>query len=213
MKSEIAEIYKEHHTSGDRRGFSIFKDERGAFLRKNIGINKKVLDIGCRDGVLTKTYCEENYVTGVDIDNDALCIAMEDLGIDTKQLDLYSDWELPENHFDAVVAGEVLEHLYYPEKILEKVVKVLNKDGVLLGSVPNAFSLKNRIRFFLGNKKDTPLHDPTHINHFSRNELKSLLEKYFKEVNIYPLGRYTFLDKIWPGMFSFILLFKAKNKK
>ena len=208
----LGNIYNEHHKKGDRCGMSLFKNERGSFLRDKIGENKKILDIGCRDGILTETYFKNNDVLGVDIDEEALEVAENNLGVKTQQLNLYDDWNLSKD-FDVVVAGEVLEHLYYPQKTIEKIIKVLKPNGIFLGSVPNAFSLKNRIRLFFAKKGDTSLHDPTHINHFSHKEFKQILEKYFEEVKIYPLGNFAWLDKFWPGMFSFILLFEAKNFK
>jgi 2-polyprenyl-3-methyl-5-hydroxy-6-metoxy-1,4-benzoquinol methylase len=210
--SVIGNIYTNHHKKGERCGMSLFKDKRGAFLKENIGENKKILDIGCRDGVLTETYCKNNKVLGVDIDGEALETAKNNLGIEIKKLNLYDSWDLSSD-FDVVVAGEILEHLYYPEEIIKKITKVLKPDGVLLGSIPNAFSLKNRVRLFFGNKKGTPLEDPTHINHYSYKEIKKILEKYFSNVNIYSLGNYAWLDKFWPGMFSYMLLFKVSNKK
>lgn len=206
-------VYNYHHTLHRSRGQSVFKDIRGEFLREKIGKNKKVLDMGCRAGALTSTYCDGNNVLGLDIDNMALEIAKKNLGINVKHINLNSDWSIQNDCFDVVVAGEILEHLYYPEKIIQKVTNVLKSDGAMIGSVPNAFSLINRVRLFFGRKRNTPLCDPTHINHFSRKELKELLEKHFSVVNIYPLGRYAFLDKFFPGMFSFMLLFEAKRKK
>ncbi|TRZ52995.1 hypothetical protein D4R99_01720, partial [bacterium] len=95
--------------------------------------------------------------------------------------------------------------------VLKKVHTALRKEGVLLGSVPNAFSLKNRIKYLFGIKQGTPLSDPTHINQFSRKEFLSLLENNFSEVEIVPLGRFAFLDRFFPGLFSFDLLFRAKK--
>ncbi|OGD67256.1 hypothetical protein A2442_00595 [Candidatus Campbellbacteria bacterium RIFOXYC2_FULL_35_25] len=209
----LKKIYTEHHRDGGRRGKTLFGDERGSFLRERIGKGKRILDIGCRDGELTKTYCAGNSVLGVDVDEESLEKAKSQLNIETKHLNLYEDWGFLENSFDIVVAGEILEHLYYPEKIIQKISFILKPEGALLGSVPNAFSLKNRIRLFFGKKKATPLHDPTHINHFSRRELNNLFKKYFNDVGLFPLGRFISLDKIWPGMFSFMILFEAKNKK
>jgi 2-polyprenyl-3-methyl-5-hydroxy-6-metoxy-1,4-benzoquinol methylase len=205
----LDKIYQSHHESGNRYDHSLFRDTRGDFLRQRIGSGKSVLDIGCRDGTLTSTYCEGNDVIGVDIDSDALDTAKRTLGIRTMQFNLTDDWPLEDSTFDRIVAGEVLEHLYFPEKVITRIARVLKPDGVLLGSVPNAFSLANRVRLFLGNKRDTPLADPTHINHFSRRELQAMLLRYFEVVSIYPLGRFQALDRVAPGMFCFMLLFEA----
>lgn len=211
--SGMQETYRHHHTTGNRLGKTVAEESRGAFLRERIGTGKKVLDIGCRDGVLTKTYAKGNDVLGLDIDDEALAIAERELGIKTKQVDLNGEWDVPENAFDVVVAGEVIEHLYFPELVLEKITAALKDDGVLLGSVPNAFSLQNRVRLLLGKKGSTPLHDPTHINHFSHTELKELLEKYFEEVRLYPEGNYAWLDEYFPGWFSFMMFFETRKPR
>lgn len=206
-------LYQSHHAAGGRYDLSLLKKERGDFLRTHIGQGKKVLDIGCRDGALTSTYCKGNDVLGVDIDSRALERAARVLSIKTMQFNLTEEWPLPEGAFDHVVAGEVLEHLYYPERVIERICRVLTPDGSLLGSVPNAFNLKNRLRLFLGRKRFTPLGDPTHINHFSHRELHDLLSRHFERVEVLPLGSYRQLDRLWPGMFSFGLLFLAQTPR
>lgn len=210
--SGIEQTYTHHHTAGGRRGRTMFGQKRGDFLRNHIGTGKKILDIGCRDGELTQEFYKGNKVLGLDIDSKALETLKSNLPeVETKKVDLHADWELPASVFDVVVAGEVLEHLYYPDIVLNKIHSVLKDGGILVGSVPNGFSLINRVRLFLGIKKGTTLHDPTHINHFKRAELAELLSKQYSSHEIVPLGKYAFLDKFWPGMFSFMHLFVARK--
>lgn len=214
MNDTISNIYQNHHRSSREEGYSVMKKERGSFLKNCLGQRKKILDIGCRDGALTQYFIESNDVLGVDIDKPALLKAEKDLGLKTLYLDLNGDWsELSAQKFEAVVAGEILEHLYYPENVIEKIKKVLIDGGIFVGSVPNAFSLKNRFRYLFGQKKNTPLSDPTHINHFSYQELKLLLQKHFDKVSIIGLGRYTRLARIFPVIFAFDLAFWASGPK
>jgi len=213
MKEQLASLYEEHHKTRRPQNFAILIKERGAFLRKHIGTGKKVLDIGCRDGALMREYMNGNTVTGVDIDRTTLAEAAK-LGITTKFMDLNDEWtELGVGQFDVVVAAEFLEHIYYPERVLKKIVSVLKPGGLLVGSVPNAFSLKNRLRFFFGTKKGTPLEDPTHINHFSRRELLGLLRREFVSAEILPLVRkpFSYIAPLAPGLIAFDLLFVARK--
>lgn len=211
MTDSLKEIYKHHHATSRERGFSILKDERGAVLKELVGTGQKVLDIGCRDGALTRFFIEGNEVLGVDIDQNALNEAQK-LGIETKVMDLNGDWpELQDRKFDVVVAGEVLEHLYYPEKVAGKVVERLLPQGRFIGSVPNAFSLKNRLRYLVGSKRHTPLSDPTHITQFSAPELETILKKHFSKVEVRGLGRYQKLASLSPNLFSFDLFFTAEK--
>lgn len=208
--SQAEALYEAHHKERRAPGFSIMKEDRGAFLRQVLGTGKRVLDIGCRDGALTATFMEGNTVTGVDVDREALARART-LGIEALQMDLLSDWsELGDRTFDAVVAGEVLEHLFFPEEIVKKIRARLTPTGVLVGSVPNAFSLKNRLRYLRGSKRHTPLSDPTHINQFSAPEIEALLARHFSHVEIHGLGRYKRLAAFSPNWFAFDLGFVAR---
>jgi 2-polyprenyl-3-methyl-5-hydroxy-6-metoxy-1,4-benzoquinol methylase len=212
MSSSVKDLYEAHHAFSRRPGFSILKEERGAFFARHIGKGKKILDLGCRDGALTQYFTEGNSVLGVDIDSVALERAVQELNIQTRVLDAHGNWEeLKGEKFQVVVAGEVLEHLFYPDQVVEKVSRHLQRRGVFIGSVPNAFSLKNRFRLFFAKKEHTPLSDPTHINHFSEAMLHKLLTTQFSSVTISGLGRYSRLAHWWPNLFAFDLVFVAKN--
>jgi 2-polyprenyl-3-methyl-5-hydroxy-6-metoxy-1,4-benzoquinol methylase len=211
--SPLRDMYERHHRDRERHSGKMHTDERGKYLRAAVGIGKRVIDIGCRNGVLTSFVVDGNTVTGVDIDESALAEAGANLGIETRAIDLNGEWPLPEKSYDAAVATEVLEHLYFPESAVKKTARLLTENGLFVGSVPNAFSLINRLRLLLGKKDATPLADPTHITHFSRSELKEMLERHFEEVIIDPLGNYAWLDRYFPGYFSFMLLFTAKRPR
>ena len=62
------------------------------------------------------------------------------------------------------VSCEILEHLYVMDRFIENVLRALKKGGVFIGSVPNAFRLRNRIKFLFGHEFET---DPTHVRLFS----------------------------------------------
>lgn len=211
MEKPLETIYRSHHKSERGESFVLLGDQRGEFLKRHVGSSKKVLDIGCRDGALTSYYYEGNTVTGFDIDSDALERAKSSLGISTIHGDLNGEWSVEKKSFDVVVAAEVIEHLYYPEEVVKKIASVLTKEGMLLGTVPNAFSLKHRIRYFFLRKKGTPLEDPTHINHFTLRELEALLQRHFREVRVWGIGKHTWLSKTFPQLFAFSLCFEAKQ--
>jgi 2-polyprenyl-3-methyl-5-hydroxy-6-metoxy-1,4-benzoquinol methylase len=213
MNDSLERMYTAHHASERGEGFVLLGKERGAFLVKHVGTGKRILDIGCRDGALTASYANGNSVLGLDIDSGALARAAASLGIETRQTDLNGDWGVPAGSFDAVVAAEVVEHLYHPGIVLDKVAAVLKPDGILVGTVPNAFSLKNRLRYLLKRKRGTPLSDPTHITHFAVEELRGLLAERFAVVEIEGIGRYATLARLAPQAFAFDLCFYAARPK
>ncbi len=208
--SSLSEIYKYHHKRTEKTEFSILEKERGTLFSSLIGTGKKVIDIGCRDGTLTKYFSKGNDVLGVDIDPGMLKLCKKKLGINTKLMDLNGKWDIKEK-FDAVVAAEVLEHLYYPDVVCKKIASVLRPGGIFIGSVPNAYNIKNRMRYLFGIQKNTPLEDRTHINQFSYNWLKNTFEKEFKKVHITGMaaGFANGIAEKFPNLGSFMLVWKC----
>lgn len=183
-QGRFASVYTAPHTGYARYGFSYRVSERGPQFAAWIGTGKRVLDLGCRDGSLTAYYIARNTVTGVDIDQQALTLAHERLGIATLWLDLNRD-RLPfdDGSFDVVVAGEVLEHLVDPTFVVGEVYRVLAPEGVFIGSVPNSFHWRARLAFLQGHS----LEDPVHLHLFSRSEVLKLL-RGFAHVEVVPVG-------------------------
>lgn len=57
----------------------------------------------------------------------------------------------PDNHFDAVILSEVIEHLNFnPLPVLQEINRILKKDGILYVTTPNQVHLINRIKIILG---------------------------------------------------------------
>ncbi|RJQ20725.1 class I SAM-dependent methyltransferase [Candidatus Woesearchaeota archaeon] len=206
--TDVSSLYEKHHELLGKSDYSMLEDERGKLFASWIGTGKKVLDIGCRDGTLTRHFLSGNDVTGVDIDRQMLARA-EKLGIKTKLLDLHGTWDLPQ--FDVIVAAEVLEHLYYPHDICKKIADHLKPGGLFIGSVPNAYNIKNRLRYLFGIQKNTPLDDPTHINQFSYKLLRALLQKHFSSVELSGIagGKMNAIAKRVPNLGSFMLVWRA----
>lgn len=183
-KEQLQSIYQKHHERGKRYGYLYCHGERGPFLKNWIGTGKKVLDLGCRDGMLTSFYREGNEVIGADIDQKALSIIEKTLSIETLWLDLNAEWPFKQASFDVIVACEIMEHLFFLDTFLENVQKTLKKGGLFIGSVPNAFRLKNRLKFLVGKEYET---DPTHVRQFSCHFLESKLLERFQTASIFPL--------------------------
>ena len=168
---EIEQAYRRHHNESRGEDFVFCEPERSALFRDWIGSGKRVLDLGCRYGALTKAYVDGNEVVGVDVDRLALDEAAE-LGIETRWADVEQGVPFEDEAFDVVVAGELLEHVREPAALVTEVRRVLRPGGTFVGSVPNGFRLKNRLRFLAGRWPET---DPTHLHLFSPDDLRALL--------------------------------------
>jgi SAM-dependent methyltransferase len=113
-----------------------------------------------------------------------------------------------DDSFDVVVAGEVLEHLADPALAVEHVRRVLRPDGRFVGSVPNAFRLKSRLRFLAGRPPET---DDTHLQLFTPDTLRTLLLSSFRVVKIgFAVGRY----RRWsPRLMARVQVFSAQDPR
>jgi 2-polyprenyl-3-methyl-5-hydroxy-6-metoxy-1,4-benzoquinol methylase len=192
-KEQIEEMYRLHHERGRRYGYLFCHGERGPYLARWIGKGKRVLDLGCRDGMLTQVFARGNQVLGVDIDRKALELIRGHLGIETLWADLNQEWPFEKESFDVIVACEIMEHLFVLESFLDKVLATLKPGGLFIGSVPNAFRVRNRLKFLMGKDYET---DPTHVRQFSYQKVHTLLSIRFKEAEIVPVQGRVF--PFWP---------------
>jgi 2-polyprenyl-3-methyl-5-hydroxy-6-metoxy-1,4-benzoquinol methylase len=183
-KQALEELYQQHHDRGSRYGYLFCGGARGPYLNAWIGQGKRVLDLGCRDGALTSFFSGGNEVLGADIDRYALGVAKNRLGIDTLWVDLNTEWPFEPHSFDVVVACEILEHLFFIDEMLEKIARTLKPQGLFIGSVPNSFRLRNRLKFLMGKEFDN---DPTHVRRFSSLTLQSKLSPFFSDIEITPI--------------------------
>ncbi len=81
--------------------------------------------------------------------------------------------------FDAIIFGDVLEHLADPEQVLLKVMTLLKPEGVIIASVPNITHIAIRKMLEDGewSYKKFGILDNTHCRFFSRQSLRKLLAK------------------------------------
>ena len=135
-----------------------------------------VLDVGaaCGDfGLLLKNK-KQCKVYGMEYDIKSIEIAKSTKAYnDIHQIDLnnfhISDYKHYINYFDTIVLLDVLEHLLYPEKVLELMQNFLKEDGYFIISLPNvAFAdikaslLQNDFTY-----TDTGILDKTHLKFYT----------------------------------------------
>jgi methionine biosynthesis protein MetW len=123
---------------------------RKEYLLKEIGRGKRVLDLGCLGGRISRLIKDQNNdVYGVEV-NARAAEQAEKRGIRVKQFDLNDGIPFEDGFFDVINACEIIEHIYDTKYLLEECHRVLKPDGVLILTTPNLNSLKNRIKVLLG---------------------------------------------------------------
>jgi len=81
--------------------------------------------------------------------------------------------------FDVILLADVLEHLIDPYTILNKLKKHLNKNGIIVASIPNIREWNTmKTIFFKGDFKytDSGILDKTHLRFFTKKNMINLFE-------------------------------------
>ena len=171
----LAADYAAHHRLRRDGGEFVFVPERIPLLVAAVGgPGREVLDLGCRTGAVTARFLTGNHVVGIDVDRAALEVAAG-RGIEPVWGDLEAPLPFDDASFDAVVAGELLEHVRRPDDVVGEVLRVLRPGGTFAGSVPNAYRLQDRLAFMFGKPPDP---DPTHLHMYSPAALLALLTDF-----------------------------------
>ena len=148
--------------------------------RENGVTEPKVLEIGCNTGSFSQFMKDAGaFVYGVEpFSDEAMRQGYVDgffHGMVESFLDSEERKELP--LFDAVVFGDVLEHLMDPQRVLLRVADSLKPGGVIIASVPNVAHLSVRRMLEDGQwlYKRYGLLDSTHRYFFTRHSLRKFL--------------------------------------
>ncbi len=141
----------------------------------------KLLELGIGNGRMLEQAQLLGYeVQGVDIDENFLSISKKK-GFNVKKLDLNNSLPFKDGSFDYVMSFEVLEHIPNFKKTIQEINRVLKKGGKAILSTPNCGLWRYRFALlFTGNMP--PEYDGAegHVNHYSFNQWKKMLEKYFE---------------------------------
>lgn len=161
-----------------------------------------VLDLGCGNGSLTVAYTKREWtIHGVDLSETGVGWGRRAYPwIHFVMADATSD--LTEVYgagtFDAVVAAEIIEHLYLPRLLVRNAFRLLKPGGRFVVSTPYHGYWKNLGLAIIGamDSHFNALGDGWHIKFFSRRTLSRLLsEEGFQKLEFSGAGRAPYLWK------------------
>lgn len=141
------------------------------------GRGRRLLDVGAADGLLSRHLTERGWkVTGIEADPTMAAAG----AAHCEQMlvaDLNRGVPLLDGDFDAIVCGDVLEHLADPAAALTSLVGFLAPGGDIVISVPNVAHLWIRLSLLAGHfdYADRGILDRTHLRFFTRRTLDALV--------------------------------------
>lgn len=199
-------------------------------LRQPWKVGMSIADLGANDGELARRIAERGaIVTAVDT-----ALPAETPGIRSFRLDLNGDFPeiIGRTRYNAVIALDVIEHLYPPERAAERIYRILRSDGLLFASTANIGYIVMRLTHLLGwfNYGKKGILDRTHHRLFTIRSFRRLLENSgFRVIRIRGFGppirdafgdgvlttlidrASAFLAQIYPSLFAFNFLIVARK--
>lgn len=147
-----------------------------------VGRCNRVLDVGCFDGRIgVELQKAGNVVHGIDASLTAVNRAVA-AGIDAYHGSVEDPLPFPDNTFNAVLAAEIIEHVYDIDMVFSEMRRVLRPGGHLVVTTPNLASLGRRLMLVVNRN---PLIEISftgdaagHIRYFVKHTLLELLDRY-----------------------------------
>ncbi|MCH7604799.1 class I SAM-dependent methyltransferase [Patescibacteria group bacterium] len=103
-----------------------------------------VLDVGCGPGIYVSELAKEGFqVQGVDYSEEVIAVAKKRIPKNSAQLSVADVYNLPfsDNSFDVVICLGLFQSVDDYERGLREIERVLKKDGLLIVTTLNSFSL------------------------------------------------------------------------
>ncbi|HWG07546.1 MAG TPA: class I SAM-dependent methyltransferase [Solirubrobacteraceae bacterium] len=152
----------------------------------------RVLDVGCGEAQLTAALADAGYqVLGVDVAEEPLRRARSrHPGLDLRRVEADGCWPLADASFDAVWAGETIEHVLDTAGWLSELRRVLRSGGQLLLSTP-AHGPLTRLALAVSARRFDRRFDPRgdHLRFYTRGSLARLLADFgFEQVRVREAG-------------------------
>ncbi|MCX5804830.1 MAG: class I SAM-dependent methyltransferase [Proteobacteria bacterium] len=145
------------------------------FLSDDRFLKSEILDVGCGSGEIDIIIAARGYsITAIDISPYAIQLAnkLADNFPEYKERLSFLVGNIEQidfnKKFSSAIISHALEHVINPEKMMEKVINLLNPGSYILVAVPNKKAWNDR----------------THLRHFSKRSLTKFLSQYSHELDI-----------------------------
>jgi len=139
-----------------------------------------VLDVGCGSGATAQKLSDMGVkeIVGIEVNPEMAAKAKKYCrnvivgDLETMEIDL------PQEHFNAIIMADVLEHLKGPYQTVSRILPVLKMDGSVLISIPNVTYYHILLMLLCGRWEYTErgIMDETHLRFFTRKTFVKQME-------------------------------------
>ena len=166
--------------------YSNIRKDLVQMITEKTNVPIKVLEIGCGSGA-TLAYIKKTYpdasVYGIEYVKEIAECADKKLNVIQGDVE-NMDFDFEPAYFDYIICGDVIEHLQYPEAVLDKLKQYIKPGGHLLASIPNIMHAAVIYNLLRGNftYQDSGILDRTHLRFFTAKEIIDMFERLGFEI-------------------------------
>jgi 2-polyprenyl-3-methyl-5-hydroxy-6-metoxy-1,4-benzoquinol methylase len=166
-----------------------------------------VLDIGCGRGDNARHLKERGMmVDGISISEKEIALAAPYLRAGVLyDVEQGLPGDIKQNKYDVIICSHIIEHIRYPERLLEDVRLIMKPESVFIVALPNIMHYGSRWELMKGNfnYEESGIWDNTHVKWYTFQSARQLLSQNgFDIVKADVTGTIPFLSvlkKIIPG--------------
>lgn len=173
-KYETKGAYHWRDLEGGPLGMNAYTRARYEIVAAQLGplpAGAKVLDVGCGDGALAGFIYARHRCKVFGIDTSELALALARAETSRRRYDCTFEridgyvYPFPDEHFDAVVCSDVIEHVAEPAALLREIRRLLKPGGTLVLTTPIRLTEKSP--------------DPNHVQEWFPEEFAALCAPVF----------------------------------
>lgn len=183
------------HYQEDASLFNYFKEEETAAgkeelrrlhqaITKHIPKDAKlILDVGCGNGWVAKYFLAKGKnVISMDIALKNPTKVLKENPGENHAAVVADAYHLPfkKNSFDAIIAAEIMEHVYDPKLFISSLMEVLKPDGKLVITTP----YNEKIEYFLCVHCNKPTPKNAHLHSFNEKSIVNLIPEDFSNYHV-----------------------------
>jgi 2-polyprenyl-3-methyl-5-hydroxy-6-metoxy-1,4-benzoquinol methylase len=170
------QMVSRYHTSVDPEA----TNNAHSLALRMVGWNKRVLELGAASGHMTRAMANQNCrVTAIEYEAEA-AVALKDAAEAVIVGDLNNAETLGQvaGTFEVILAGDVLEHLLDPRRVLLQMTDLLAPGGRIVISLPHVAHIDLRLALLEGrfDYSGWGLLDETHIKFFTLKTIKEMVK-------------------------------------